>query len=131
MSIYIDFLKEEINRAYEEFGDMIGLNFNASMIVAWRKAGLVSADEFIDLRQYSRDYFSELHIEHEGKHRVVRVIIDLPNGGKRSRLFTVEERENGKLYSEELTEWVLNQKDRISNLFTVEDRFGCTHQYSL
>lgn len=131
MSIYIDFLKEEINRAYEEFGDMIGLNFNASMIVAWRDAGLISADECSELRKYSRDYFSELPIEHEGKHKVIRVIIDLPNGGKRSRLFPVEERENGKLYSEELTEWVLNQKDRISNLFTIEDEFGCTHQYSL
>jgi len=48
----------------------------------------------------------------------------------RGKIFEVEMRDEGKLYSEELVDWVEEQKDRVSNLFTIVFN-GKEYKYSL
>ena len=46
--------KSEIKRSYKIYGDVIGLEFNASLIGIWKQSRFINEKEYHELRSYNR-----------------------------------------------------------------------------
>lgn len=61
---------------------------------------------------------------------IVTAKVQILNGEYVAKDFDVEVHESGRLYSNDLVNWVLNEKRRLGNLFTVNFN-GKDYLYSL
>lgn len=58
----IESLKENIRETFAEYGEDIGFDMNVAGVCKLFKDGLITRDEYKELRKYNRTYYHELPI---------------------------------------------------------------------
>lgn len=56
-------LKREINRAFRVLGADRGFDQNVTDIINWHKEGIISEDEYRELRRYNRSVYAMLPLD--------------------------------------------------------------------
>lgn len=63
MTISINTLKDDINRAFRVLGADKGLQQNSIDILQWKEHGFISDEEYKELRKYNREQYSKLPLD--------------------------------------------------------------------
>lgn len=60
MTISMSTLKDDIRRAFKVLGPEKGFSQNVTDIIEWKRTGLITDEEFKELRQYNRAVYADL-----------------------------------------------------------------------
>lgn len=63
MNEYMETLKEEIVNNFNIYGADHGLHENSSIILNWKEEGMITYEQYKELRKFNREVYSNLPLD--------------------------------------------------------------------